>query len=166
MYNVDIMSKTLALNSDIRLAVIEWFARGFTVRRIRAKLLVEYEYESSEQELMRLSIAYADDVEQARREISEMVLERGLASKTERVLRLSELAESWEDRAHSEAKAAGVYMRALKQVHEEIEPLGLTVLIPTSDPWGKLISDLREARSPQLTATPEPIKDQEETKSA
>ena len=164
MYNDDIMSKTLALNSDIRLAIIEWFARGFTVRRIRAKLIKTYDYESSEKELMRLSIAYADDVEQARREISEMVLERGLASKSERVLRLSELAESWEDRAHTEVKAAGVYQRTLKQIHDEVEPLGLTIVVPSSDPWGQLMLELKEARS-QSTPIPTPDKDPDQKKS-
>lgn len=139
---------------EVRRVVIEMFARGYTVRTI-AKRLEDPELLGrvpSADELIRLTMDYATDIEQARADISKLVLERGLALKEERLLRLTELAEAYEKPAvGGNVKSAGVYLRTLKQIQEEVEPLGMLLIHPELDPWGRMLLSLREASQSKPT---------------
>lgn len=123
-----------------------------------------------EDELMRLALNYSDDIDQAREDLAALALTRGLAVKEERLLRYTELAESWEDAAvdgvpiivkvddplnpgtsipieigrQLDPKAAKVYQDTLKAIKEEVEPLGLALIVPPSDPWGQLLTKLSQ----------------------
>jgi uncharacterized protein YjaZ len=143
------MEVTLAqLTDDQRLLMIMLFARGYTVRRIQLVLAQEH-VEMSAQELLLGAVQYAPDVEQVQRQLAESAFKRGLAKKDERVRRLSELAEKWEDKAGVEAKAAGVYLRTLDQLKEETVGIGQTVPLDEDDPWAKLLKQLRKSE-PQV----------------
>jgi len=152
MYNRG-MARSKAITIAHRRLVIEMFARGYTVRTIRKRLTAEMGREPSEQELLRLSVAYADDIDKARGEVAELALSRGLAVKAERVLRLGELAEEWEEGAKTDPKAAGVYLKTLDQINKEIEPLHIHINLPKDDPWVQLMESLRESarERPQLS---------------
>lgn len=133
------------LNLQQRRAIIEMFARGYTVRHVKQYLMLELQCEPSDDLLMRIAVEYSDDIEAAREQLAEMVFARGLATKPERLTRLTELAESWEARAQAEPKAASVYLKTLDQIRAEVEPLGWLLSSPKSDPWGQLLGELRDS---------------------
>lgn len=125
-----------------RAEIIKWFAQGYTVRTIALKVAMLTGISATDQDLLRLGVCYAEDIEKVRREIAEIALVRGLARKEERVARLNELAERWEDKAKEDGKAARTYMATLKQIQSEMEPLGIRVHLDEEDPWAKLLKEL------------------------
>lgn len=147
------------MTNAIRRKVIEMFARGYTVRAIKLAITDMMGREPSDNVLMRIAVAYSSDIEQAREDIAEMALTRGLAAKEERVSRLNMLAESWETKAATEPKAAAVYLRTLKQIQEEIEPLNIRIRLPVGDPWGELLQQLKESAQSRQKITTQLLSD-------
>jgi hypothetical protein len=153
----------LRLNMDELTELMHLFARGYTVRYIRkwfnkrALQMGDPHAVPNEQQLLQFAVKYADDIDGIRSQLAEDVLRAGLAKKEERVRRLSETAENLEPAAMegSNLKAVESYRRILKDIRDETEPLGLTIILP-DDRWHQLLSDLSE-RQPSLEATlPEP----------
>jgi hypothetical protein len=165
----------LELHKDELYELIVFFARGYSIRYIRAWLtrraaeLGRPSLVPSEQQLLRLAVDYAPNIEEVREELAQDTLTRGLARKEERVRRLSEMAESIEGQAQSGAnlKASEMYRRALRDIKDEMEPIAIPIILP-DDKWAQLLSGLREKR--ELPESQRPLlgmleSDQEEEKS-
>jgi hypothetical protein len=138
------------MTDEFAMFVIELFARGYTVRTIRRKIQEKMQMDPTEKDLLRLAILYAEDIEKYKKELAEMVFTSGLGIASERLSRLSELAESWEDKATKDPKAAQVYLKTLETIQREVAPLNLVVQIPSTDPWFQILSKLR-GQSRQLS---------------
>jgi len=138
------MVHTRRLTDADRIELIDLFAKGYTVRRIREHLTEKLGGSPTDQQLMQLATLYADDIDGYRRQLSKDTLSRGLAIKSERIRRLAELAETWETKAQLETKSAGVYLSALKQIQSETDAIGFTGVLPEDDKWGQLLLSLRD----------------------
>lgn len=145
------------LNQDQRFKLVELFARGYTARYIRERLLEDAGIELSDAEVLQGAVLYAEDVTRYRKEINTATMQVGLARKEERVRRLGELAESYEEPAKSNPKAASVYLKTIHQIAEEVEPLKLHVEIDVEDPWFKLLTSLRPDKPQDQTPLPSNI---------
>jgi ribonucleotide reductase alpha subunit len=141
--------------------IVQLFARGYTLRAIKKKVLLEYEKELTDTELLRYMDRYAPDIMAYQEQADQITLTTGLAKKEERVARLSELAEELEDDAlKGNPKLAPIYLRTLKQIQEEMEPLGINVSLPPNDPWRILLENLREVAQRSLPSQSEHDTDQ------
>lgn len=138
------------LKGPERQFLMELFARGYTARTISKKMLAEFQVIVPDTVLLQGAVQYSDDIEEYRKELGRQAINAGAARKEERIRRLSELAEEWEDAAKANPKAAGVYLRTLDQIREETEPLGLAVPVDKADPWKMLLQQLAQSRIEQL----------------
>jgi hypothetical protein len=133
---------------------MELFARGYTARTIGKFMLEEFAVVIADSTILQGAVLYADDIETYRKEIGKLAVNTGLARKEERLRRLSELAESWEEPAKENTKAAGVYLKTLDQIKEETDPLGHIVPVDKDDTWlqllQQLVSGTRPSQTPQL----------------
>lgn len=162
MFNVQTTTPKgdLRLNMDELTELMHLFARGYTVRYIRkwfnkrALSMGDPTAVPNEQQLLQFAVRYADDIDGIRQQLAEDVLRAGLAKKEERVRRLSEVAEVLEPAAMDGAnlKATESYRRVLKDIRDETDPLGLTIILP-DDRWAQLLTDLNE-KQPSLEAIP------------
>jgi hypothetical protein len=149
---------TLDLQQDELLQVVEFFARGYTIRYIHNHLMRRAAERSrpdlvpEPQDLLRLAVRYADNIEQIRGELAKDALRVGLARKEERIRRLSEAAEAIEPQVISgmNLKATEGYRKLLQSIHDEVEPLKLIVITP-DDPWAQLLTSLKERRDLRAT---------------
>jgi hypothetical protein len=142
------------LDNEQRFKLVEWFARGYTARYIRERLLEETGIDLSDAEVLQGAVLYAEDVTKYRKEINTATMQVGLARKEERVRRLGELAEAYEKPAQANPKAASVYLKTLHQIAEEVEPLKLHVEIDVEDPWYKLLTSLQPSKRQDQTLLP------------
>lgn len=125
------------------------FARGYTVRTVKARMQTEFGIEMTNEALLRGGVQYAEDIEKVRKELAENAVQVGLARKEERIRRLGELAEAYEEPAiKGGTKAAGVYLKTLSQIQSETEPLGLKVAMDEEDPWMLLLKKLKPSSLP------------------
>ena len=108
---------------------------------------------------------HAGRIEEVRRELAEHSLGEGLATRSERVRRLSKVAERVEERLNYlpvpypgsgnpakrklKVNAANVklYQGLVRQIREEMEPIEVT--IKPSDEWLGLLEDLRADSAPE-----------------
>jgi hypothetical protein len=151
--------KLTTLKDDHRMKLVEWFARGYTVRQVRinlAQLLNVPAEQIGESDLLKLGILYSENIQQVRIELDTLIRQTGLVSKEERLRRLNDLAESWEERAQTGDKAASVYLKTLDQIRGEIEPVGGLGLPEKQNPWYLLLSELvaQTKSSPQPSQLP------------
>ena len=154
---LEVMHITLTL--DQREQVIFWFAEGHTARYVKQQMLLTYDIELPDQEILKLAIAYADDITAVKDELLETTFQLGLIDKGLRIRKLSELADSWEAPAHSNAKAAAVYLKTLEQIQREAEPLGISidVRLLKNDPWYKLYQRLQQVVEQTLNTDSQPL---------
>ena len=173
MFNVQTTTPKgdLRMNMDELTELMHLFARGYTVRHIRkwfnkrALEMGDPNAVPNEQQLLQFAVRYADDIDGIRQQLAEDVLRAGLAKKEERVRRLSEVAETLEPAALDgvNLKAVESYRRLLKDIRDETDPLGLTIILP-DDRWHLLLTDLSE-KQPSLEATPPEPTPSEESES-
>jgi len=139
------LRKATRFSKDQLRAVLIMFARGYTAAKIRKFFREEYQLEITDQKILELAIAYDRDVVSYREELNRRALKQGVIKTSERVARLNEIIEAWEDRAKVDPKAAGIYIRAIGSVREEAVEAGRTGLLPEDDPWGQLLIKLKSA---------------------
>jgi len=143
------------LPDEVLLAVIDLFARGYTIRFIRnelTKALARVRSEPpSEQELMQLAVMYADDIDKYRLELAQTTLRLSLARGEQRLSRLNLLAEQWEASAQDNPKAAAVYLRTMEALRREAQDAGIKPMITQDDPWMQILSQLRPKSLPGPT---------------
>jgi len=151
---ITVVATLESLNKDERFRLMELFARGYTARTIGKLMLKDFQVMISDQILLQGAVLYADDIEEYRKELGKVAINTGLARKEERVRRLGELAESWEESAQSSTKAAGVYLKTLGQIQEETEPLGLVVPVDKDDPWKQLLQQIASSQRTSETSLP------------
>lgn len=140
------------MTEEGRLRAVELFSQGYTVRYVRSALKVVLGRVPTEQELVRIAVEEGDDINRLRGELEEIAYSRGVASKAVRMDRLNRLAEGLEPAAMGgDTKAATALINTLKQAREEIDPLGLRLILPKDDPWAELLTDLRETAQKRLS---------------
>lgn len=146
------------------LIIVEMLARGYQLRTIKNKLKDELSVELTDTELLQYLNTFGEEIDLYREQFTQMTLTTGLADISERVRRLSELAENYEDSAMGgNTKAAGVYLKTLSQIKEEMQPLGITIQNP-NDPWIQMVQELQEtSRQSRLLIGSQ--SDQDQTKS-
>jgi hypothetical protein len=116
-------------------------------------MLTQYAVTLTDPQILYGGVCYAENVDAIRQELAESALTQGLAKRSERVRRTSELAEAWEPEAtgyvddkgvyHAPTtKAAGVVLKAYDQIADEMEEVGLQEEVVKEDPWYKLISQM------------------------
>lgn len=145
--------------------LIQWVARGYTLRRIHHLALQDHwPVLPTIRVLINLRNA-AKDPELAARVLSERdssegaVLTFGLARKAERIRRMSQLAERIEDKLGIDSpeaeyeehqqrpipeKLAKLYLDVQKQIQSETETLGIKLKINPDDEWLVLLRDLKD----------------------
>lgn len=143
----DISGIKRKLDDTLLREVLVLFSQGYTIRYIRNFLEEKTDITPTETELLQIASYFGKDVEALRDQMAEQVLTTGLGRKEERVRRLGELAEEWEERAKISDKAAKVYQNTLKQIQNETEPLGIRVIIPKDDPWYQLMQQLQDSKT-------------------
>jgi len=151
-----------------RNALILLYARGYTARRIAAVMLSQYGVTLTDPQILYGGVCYAESVDAIRGELAESALTKGLALRSERVRRTSELAEAYEGDALSymddkgvyhpgSTKAAGVVLKAYDQIADEMEEIGLQEEVVREDPWYKILKQMapQEQNRPLLEAPEE-----------
>ena len=137
------------LTPEAMLELATLYARGYTARYIGMKLKQDFQVDVPEAYIVKAAFELKDQIHTLRVQAAEDVLSRGVARREERVIRLNELAESWEERAQTETKAAGVYLKVLGQVAEETSEWSMSEYAMRNDPWANLLRNLRE-KGPQV----------------
>lgn len=99
------------------------------------------------QTLLQMSVEHGLEIEEMRREIARRVLNIGLARKEERIMRLTELAESLEDSSGGSPKSTALYLHTLEAIRKETENIGIRTEIPETDDWRMLLTKLAESRT-------------------
>lgn len=136
-------------------------ARGYTARMIRKHMDEEHSVVLSDAQILYAGVQYAAEIQGIRLTLDKMTLRTGLARSEERIRRLSELADSWEDKARGDQEAAStraaqVYVRTLEQIQKETDALGLHTAVSDDDPWVTLLNKLKPEQPTLPPSTGEP----------
>jgi len=131
---------------DRKRRAIKLLAAGYTTRAIRRKMIKEGFEPYEEVELIQMRQRYAPEISDLQESHAIDVFDRGLARRSERVRRLTILAERLEDELEEQdlvpLKVSKEYRATLAQIGAETDPLGLSSPVDPKDPWVILISKL------------------------
>lgn len=150
---------------DRKRIAVELLAAGYTTRYI-VKKMIEAEVEPyAETDLVAFRQQYAPEIADLQEASDREVLNSGLSRRAERVRRLSHYVETLENVLDSAPegqvplKVGKEFRAAIKDIQEEVDPLGLRGLVDPNDPWVKHISLLISLRpDPQLPSNTPPLR--------
>lgn len=145
---------------------IRLLAHGYTTRAVNFRLQDAGHTQYPESELIKLRMQYSAHIDDLRERNEIEVRERGLARTSERIRRLTLLAEKLERRILASdlkpivdgegvpvkfetipLKAVAEYRRLLAQIQTESTPLGIMEALGDDDPWVILITRLTRLES-------------------
>lgn len=151
LYNYH-MDTALTTNTALCLKLIELFAEGYTARYIVQHIKEQFEVELSDAQVLQAAVQFEADIAHYQEELGQKVMKRGLARKEERIRRLARIAERLEPKEdeNMNLKQVKEYRATLKQIGDEVSPLGLTVPIDESDQWLVLLSKLKPSTPQDL----------------